>query len=78
MNVKITFFFFTSENRNFFLSRMHIPTSPKQSQGTGTCGQYPMLLFFFFFNIDFLSYKQHFATFYVSLYDIYTINTIKQ
>jgi hypothetical protein len=33
---------------------------------------------FFFFNIDFLSYKQHFATFYVSLYDIYTINTIKQ
>ena len=22
MNVKITFFFFTSENRNFFLSRM--------------------------------------------------------
>ena len=34
--------------------------------------------FFFFFFIDFLSYKQHFATFYVSLYDIYTINTIKQ
>ena len=26
----------------------------------------------------FFSYKQHFATFYVSLYDIYTINTIKQ
>ena len=34
--------------------------------------------FFFFINIDFFSYKQHFATFYVSLYDIYTINTIKQ
>jgi hypothetical protein len=34
--------------------------------------------FFFFFNMDFFSYKQHFATFYVSLYDIYTINTIKQ
>ena len=34
--------------------------------------------FFFFFSIDFFSYKQHFATFYVSLYDIYTINTIKQ
>jgi hypothetical protein len=33
---------------------------------------------FFSFNIDFFSYKQHFATFYVSLYDIYTINTIKQ
>jgi hypothetical protein len=33
---------------------------------------------FVFFFIDFLSYKQHFATFYVSLYDIYTINTIKQ
>ena len=37
---------------------------------TGTCGQDPMLLtsffFFFFFNIDFFSYKQHFATFYVS------------
>ena len=33
----------------------------------------------FFFNIDFFfSYKQHFATFYVSLYDIYTINIIKQ
>ena len=27
----------------------------------------------FFFNIDFFSYKQHFATFYVSLDDIYTI-----
>ena len=56
---------------------------------TGTCGQYPMLPSFFFlsfflkmfphppflifFNIDFISYKQHFATFYVSLYDIYTI-----
>jgi hypothetical protein len=47
-------------------------------QRTGTCGQDPMLLPFFFFNIDFFSYKQHFATFYVSLYDIYTINTIKQ
>ena len=34
--------------------------------------------FSFFFNIDFFSYKKHFATFYVSLYDIYTINTIKQ
>jgi hypothetical protein len=48
---------------------------------TGTCGQDPMLLpffFFFFFSIDFFSYKQHFATFYVSLYDIYAINTIKQ
>jgi hypothetical protein len=35
---------------------------------TGTCGQDPMLLlfFFFFFNIDFFSYKQYFATFYVS------------
>ena len=33
----------------------------------------------FFFNIDFFfSYKQHFAAFYVSLYDIYTLNTIKQ
>jgi hypothetical protein len=31
-----------------------------------------------FFNIDIFSYKQHFSTFYVSLYDIYTINTIKQ
>ena len=46
---------------------------------TGTCGQDPMMppLFFldvappFFFNIDFFSYKQHFATFYVSLYCIY-------
>jgi hypothetical protein len=57
---------------------------------TGTCGQDPMLPPFFFYflldvapsffflNIDFFSYKQHFATFYVSLYDIYTINTIKQ
>jgi hypothetical protein len=54
---------------------------------TGTCGQDPMItppffflffFFFFFYNIDFFSYKQHFATFYVSLYDIYTINTIKQ
>ena len=38
------------------------------------CGQDPMLpppFFFFFLNIDFFSYKQHFATFYVSLYDIY-------
>ena len=33
---------------------------------------------FFFLNINFFSYKQHFATFYVSLYEIYTINTIKQ
>ena len=38
----------------------------------------PLFFFFFFLNIDFFSYKQHFATFYVSLYDIYTINTIKQ
>ena len=38
----------------------------------------PFSFFFFFLNIDFFSYKQHFATFYVSLYDIYTINTIKQ
>jgi hypothetical protein len=40
----------------------------------------PPLFFvlFVFLNIDFFSYKQHFATFYVSLYDIYTINTIKQ
>ena len=30
-----------------------------------------LLPFFFFLNIDFFSYKQHFATFYVSLYDIY-------
>jgi hypothetical protein len=49
---------------------------------TGTCGQDPMLpplfFFFFFLNIDFLLYKQHFATFYGSIYDIYTINTIKQ
>jgi hypothetical protein len=37
-----------------------------------------LFFFFLFFNIDFFSYKQHFATFYVSLYDIYTINTIKQ
>ena len=44
---------------------------------TGTCGQEPMLLPFFF-SFSFLrccpastlfSYKQHFATFYVSLYD---------
>jgi hypothetical protein len=43
---------------------------------TGTCGQDPMLLppffssffsFFFVLNIDFFSYKQHFATFYVSV-----------
>ena len=27
--------------------------------------------FLFFLSIDFFSYKQHFATFYVSLYDIY-------
>ena len=51
-------------------------------QTTGTCGQDPIMLpplfFSFFLNIDFFSYKQHFATFYVSLYDIYTINTIKQ
>jgi hypothetical protein len=32
----------------------------------------------FFLTSTFFSYKQHFATFYVSLYDIYTINTIKQ
>ena len=32
----------------------------------------------FFLNIDFFSCKQHFATLYVSLEDIYTINTIKQ
>ena len=38
----------------------------------------PPFFLFFFFNIDFFSYKQHFTTFYVSLYDIYTINTIKQ
>ena len=44
---------------------------------TGTCGQDPMLLPFFLTS-TFFSYKQHFATFYVSLYDIYTINTIKQ
>jgi hypothetical protein len=39
---------------------------------TGTCGQDPMLPspFSFFLNIDFFSYKQHFATVYVSLYDI--------
>ena len=36
------------------------------------------LPFFFFWTSIFFSYKQHFATFYVSLYDIYTINTIKQ
>ena len=56
-------------------------------RSTGTCGQDPMLPAFFLFldvalffslNIDFFSYKQHFATFYVSIYDIYTINTIKQ
>ena len=34
--------------------------------------------FFFLLNIDFFSYKQHISTLYVSLYDIYTINTIKQ
>ena len=53
---------------------------------TGTCGQDPMLppppppppFFFFYKHRLFFSYKQHFATFYVSLYDIYTINTIKQ
>ena len=46
---------------------------------TGTCGQDPMLPPpLFFLNIDFFLYKQHFATLYVSLYDIYTINTIKQ
>ena len=38
----------------------------------------PLFFFFFFFNIDFFSYKQHFATVYVSLYDIYTLDTIKQ
>ena len=42
------------------------------------CPPPPFFFFFFFFNIDFFSYKQHFATFYVSLYDIYTKNTIKQ
>ena len=31
-----------------------------------------------FFNIAFFSCTQHFATFYVSLYDIYTIKTITQ
>ena len=30
------------------------------------------------FNIDFFSCTQHVATLYVSLDDIYTINTIKQ
>ena len=37
----------------------------------------PLFLIFFLTSI-FFSYKQHFATFYVSLYDIYTINTIKR
>ena len=37
---------------------------------TGTCGQDPPP---FFLNIDFCSCKQHFATLYVSLEDIYTI-----
>ena len=44
---------------------------------TGTCGQDPMIPPPFFLTSIFFSYKQHFATFYVSLYDIYTINTIK-
>ena len=42
---------------------------------TVMCGQDPMMPPFFF---SFFLYKQHFATFYVSLYDIYTINTIKE
>ena len=42
-------------------------------------GPYVALFFFFFFFIEhrLFSYKQHFATLYVSLYDIYTISTIK-
>jgi hypothetical protein len=42
---------------------------------------HPFFIFIFiifFFIIDFFSYKQHFATFYVSLYDIYTINKYNQ
>ena len=38
-------------------------------------GQHPTP---FFLNIDFFPCKQHFATLYVSLDDIYTINTSKQ
>ena len=48
-----------------------------QQYFTGTCGQDPMMSPLFLTQICF-SYKQHFATFYVSLYDIYTINTVKQ
>jgi hypothetical protein len=44
---------------------------------TGTCGQDPIMVLLiahpsFFLNINFFSCTQHFATFYVSLYDIYT------
>jgi hypothetical protein len=45
---------------------------------TGTCGQDPILLpffFLFFFNIDFFSYKQHFATFYLSHVEDYLLHS---
>ena len=46
---------------------------------TGTCGQDPMvLLIVFFLTSIFFSCTQHFATFYVSLYDIYTTNKNNQ
>jgi hypothetical protein len=57
-------------------------TFPSLLQTTGTCGQEPMVPLIahppFFITLIFFPCTQHFATFYVSLYDIYTIKTIEQ
>jgi len=69
-------FWWNFYQQNFVRSHRYLWTGPSPLEATGTCGHDPPP---FFLNIDFFSCKQHFATFYVSLYDIhvYTINTIK-